>query len=234
MSIDVFPVVHVFDPEQAVKQSEVVFDAGADGVYLIEHHTRHTKLLLDAYNAVRTERPDGFIGVNFLQIAVGKGAFMKTREAFDAGLINQFPDGIWVDDPKHVKEDLEALRSADPQLKSITYLGGAAFKYTKGYRADPQLAADEASFIGPFVDLVVTSGEQTGTPPTPEKISAMKEAIVPQRLAVASGISAENLSDYEPGSIDQLLVATSLETHPGSGIFVPERVLELIELAHSL
>jgi uncharacterized protein len=59
------------------------------------------------------------------------------------------------------------------------------------------------------MDVVTTSGAGTGQAAHLEKISAMKAALGDLPLAIASGITPENVRDYLPIS-DCYLVATGL------------------------
>jgi phosphoribosylanthranilate isomerase len=52
-------------------------------------------------------------------------------------------------------------------------------------------------------------------------------------LAVASGLSIENIDDYA-GLIDEVLVASSVETKPYSGVFDTAKLKQFIDKAHSL
>ena len=60
----------------------------------------------------------------------------------------------------------------------------------------------------------------------------MKHA-VSRDLAVASGISIENIADYQ-GIVDEVLVSSSVETAPYSGVFDPFRLHAFIRAAHEL
>jgi predicted TIM-barrel enzyme len=78
---------------------------------------------------------------------------------------------------------------------------------------------------------VATTGSGTGRAATIEKVTAMKQAISPQKLALASGVSINNISAFA-NVADQALVATSVETYPGSGEFNLPKLVELITAAH--
>lgn len=86
--------------------------------------------------------------------------------------------------------------------------------------------------MSPFVDVVTTSGKATGQAPTRAKIDAMKEAIGDQSLAIASGVSTDNLRAFT--SADQVLISTSIETEPGSGEFDPDKLGQIIHMAHDM
>jgi hypothetical protein len=234
----VYPVVHVISPEQAVEQTEIAINAGSDGVFLIDHGggSHH---IVDAYNAVAKVYPETFIGLNYLTENPVSG-YKLTQSLLDSGEINRAPDAIWFDDATRGTRErnevhdnlghLALMRENDLRLKNIKMLGGVAFKYTPDYTADSEEAAAAATELAPLIDVVTTSGEGTGKPPTTEKIAAMKHAIGEQELAVASGIDINNIADFK-GNVDIVLIASSLETKPYSGVFVPEKVKAFIDAA---
>jgi len=231
MAIEVYPVVHINDEAQALEQSAVAFDAQADGVFLIAHHAGTPEEVATVFEKVATEFPNKYIGINFLQLGTGYDALEFLKQAKDNNQISKYPDGLWVDDASYERQALLELREANPELKRIQLLGGTAFKYTKLFTENPDLAAERATDMAGFVDVVTTSGAGTGTPPTPEKIAAMKHAIGNQQLAVASGIDASNINSFR-GSVDKILVASSVETKPYSGVFDAEKLKAFIDLAH--
>ena len=236
----IFPVVHVRTPEQATEQSALAMEYGADGVYLI-HHGDAAPALNRAFNAVAAELGDtAYIGLNYLDLPRPDLAFGALSLAVLEGWLHRYPNALWVDDAlmgveneSAYLEEVKRKRTAVPELGTVRFLGGAAFKASSHYTADPELAAKAAVNIAPFVDVVTTSGAGTGYPPTPEKIAAMKAVIGEHPLAVASGVDIENLSSYGT-AIDELLVATSIETHRGSGIFATQKLAELIESVHEV
>lgn len=233
MAVEIFPVVHVNDISQAVEQSGMAFEMGANGVYLIDHHNSFSpEPLKTAFNKVATQYPDSFIGLNLLQhrSAARSLAFLHSR--LHSGSLTRLPDGLWADVADREKQEFLDMRHEFDELANIRYLGGVAFKYTSTFTDDPERAAAEATRLAPFVDVVTTSGQETGMAPSSEKIQAMKAAIGSKPLAVASGISADNLADYN-GNIDQLLVSSSIETRPYSGVFDPTKLRELIDVAHA-
>lgn len=232
MGIETFPVVHVHAVSQAVEQSGIAFDAGADGIYLIDHNNTTIDLLLSSFNEVASRYPQNFVGLNFLQhpsAAISLGFIAKS---VGSGELAKLPDGLWMDDADPEKENFLRLRDEHPEFSGVLYLGGVAFKYTPSFTDSPEQAAAEAARLKPYVDVVTTSGKGTGKAPSPEKIHAMKTTIGDKKLAVASGISLENFSSYD-GVFDQLLVSTSVEVKPYSGIFDPARLKDLVDLAHS-
>jgi predicted TIM-barrel enzyme len=76
------------------------------------------------------------------------------------------------------------------------------------------------------MDVVTTSGPGTGLPANVEKISRMKQALGDFPLAIASGITSENIHKYLPYATC-FLVATGISKDFHS--IDPERLRVLIE-----
>lgn len=229
---EVYPVVHAIDTAQAVEQALLAHEHGADGVFVIAHGAHESAhSVVGYYNAVREALPSAYVGVNFLQLGSGHESFLKLLVSKNFNELDVLPSAVWVDDGLSERHNLVQLRENNPVLKTVQYLGGAAFKYTDGYTDEPEEAARRAQILLPYVDVVTTSGQGTGYPPSPEKIKAMKAAIGDAPLAVASGIDAHNYWLYA-GTIDKILVASSVETKRYSGEFDPRKLGEFIALVH--
>jgi len=85
------------------------------------------------------------------------------------------------------------------------YFGGVAFKYQRSVD-DLQMAASTAR---DYMSVVTTSGPGTGAAARVEKIRTMKLGLRDYPLAIASGITPDNVGDYLPYS-DCYLVATGI------------------------
>ena len=59
----VLPVIHVASVKQAVKNAEIAFGAGADGIFPINHGGMSAKKLLSIYASVRQDFANKWIGV---------------------------------------------------------------------------------------------------------------------------------------------------------------------------
>ena len=194
-------VVHAYDYQQVARNVAFALENGADGVFLIAGKM-NWETLGDCYEWLRPQFPDAWIGLNFLDLEP-EVAFQK---------VPQGVDGLWADNAgagdarrgDFYAERVEPFRDDRPEL---LYFGGAAFKYQPGV-ADVAQAARAAL---PFVDVVTTSGEGTGQAPDVEKIRAMKAAIGEVPLAIASGITPENVGDYLK-ICDAFLVATGISS----------------------
>ncbi len=233
--IEIFPVVHVQDVNQAREQARLAFAHDVSGIYMIQHRGDN-RMLFEAYNMVRGDHQDQFVGLNIL------GSGVPNAYQMIEGECAEMPSGLWVDDVTDrvvddaaVHDTLGRLRetvAAHPRLSAVKLLGGVSFKYTTRYSDEGEHAAEEARKWQQYVDVVTTSGPGTNREPRPEKLAAIRR-VTQKPIAVASGISAHNLYKYR-GSIDQVLVASSIETEPYSGEFIPEKIAELVNVAKSV
>ena len=213
----ILPVIHVDSIEQALRNTEIARSAGADGAFLINHYMGDDELL-SIHTEVAAHHPDWWLGVNCL----GLSAAQASERVSDS------VSGIWADNA-----EIDEGQSAQPAAEEIQavqkrrawrglYFGGVAFKYQRSVKdlaAACQIAAN-------YMDVVTTSGPGTGHAADLEKIRVMKQALGTQPLAIASGITAENVSDYLPIA-DAFLVATGV-----SKSFTeldPAKVLELVK-----
>ncbi len=103
--------------------------------------------------------------------------------------------GVWTDNAL-INESSPSQPAAQAALDvrsqrnlPAVYFGGVAFKYQRAVRGYAQ-AASRAS---PFMDVVTTSGARTGRAAPLQKIKSMKSALGSQPLAIASGITPENV-----------------------------------------
>ena len=166
------------------------------------NHSISAESLLNIHRIVREALPDFWLGVNLL----GTHPLDLFRAQLPEGI-----DGVWTDDAsidegKEEQPEAESIReaireSAWPGL----YFGGVAFKYQRPVD-DLSRAALLAS---DYMDVVTTSGPGTGHAASVDKLRAMKEALVGSPLAVASGVTPENVADFMP-FVDVFLVATGI------------------------
>lgn len=214
----VLPVVHVENQRQALKNADIAYDEGADGVFLISMKGMPHRGLLNVFEVTKDNFPNWFIGLNYLDLP----AIDVFRN------LSRNVSGVWTDNAgidESAERQIEAAlikKAWDNSRWKGLYFGGVAFKYQRDVE-DLPLASRIAS---QFMDVVTTSGDGTGHPPSPEKIRVMKTAIGDKPLAIASGISAENVGDYKDNA-DAFLVATSLIT-PGTQDFDKFKVIDLV------
>lgn len=231
----VFPVVHINESGEAVTQATHALDLGADGVYLI-NHWGNTEELFDTFNKLDIAKPKAFIGMNLLDLRP-LDACRVMKNLHDRNSLQRIPNSLWADNALTETRNCETLNYIRQVggMESMSYLGGISFKYTTTYTEEPMLAYNLTLAALDRVDVVTTSGAGTGTPPTVAKIAAMKSAAsnAGKPLAVASGIDSNNIGNFE-GIVDEVLVSSSVETTPFSGIFDAKKLKLFIELAHNL
>jgi hypothetical protein len=238
-SMEIYPVIHINDKNQALEQTEIALENGADGVFLIEKRKKiPPQNLTSVFDHVASAHPDDFIGLNYLSISHPVDVFEYVHDKFNSGEISRLPNAVWVGNTirdtlrKSEFGSVELLRHEYPELKTIKYLGGIAFKYNPLYTDDPKKAADQVRAFSFDMDVIVTTGPRTGESASIEKVKAMKEAAKEKPLALASGVSEDNIDDYK-GEVDIILASTAVETEPNSGEFDIRKLRRLIELAHS-
>ncbi|MBM3979723.1 MAG: adenine phosphoribosyltransferase [Planctomycetes bacterium] len=196
----VLPVIHVDSLEQAQQNAGIAREAGADGVFLINHGMAD-EALLHIHGAVADAHPSWWVGVNCLGLAA--------EEAFTA--VSPKVGGVWADNAgieegeqsqPYAERVLAAQRARAP---NCLYFGGVAFKYQRPVE-DLEAACRVAAR---YMDVVTTSGPGTGHAADIEKIARMKRALGETPLAIASGITPENVGGYLPHA-DSFLVATGI------------------------
>ena len=218
----VLPIVHVSNRDQAARNVRIARDAGANGAFLISHGDVSDSDLFDIYLRIAEENAGFWLGVNCL----GWGADELFARAADRVA------GVWMDDAL-----IDEAHDEQPTAERIAgvqqgagwrglYFGGVAFKYQRPVR-DLASAARKAV---PFVDVVTTSGPGTGRAAAPEKIRTMKQAIGDAPLAIASGVTPENVPDYLPWA-DCFLVGTGISYTFDE--LDPDRVRDLVQVVRS-
>jgi hypothetical protein len=207
-------VVHAENVEGALRNTRVAQENGADGVFLINHSISYLKLI-ECYEAVAQQFPDFWTGLNFLDLGASSLAFIPKHAA-----------GLWVDNAGIDESSTPVAKArgfADLRQRSGwqgLYFGGVAFKYQ-----EPIIDVVKAAKLAmPFVDVITTSGAGTGEAASVRKVRSMKKAIGDHPLAIASGITPENVREYMPYA-DCFLVATGIsDSHTELN---PERVRAL-------
>ena len=221
----VTPVIHVVDRDRTLSNISHVIDAGAAGVFLINHDFDVDKFL-PILRAVRTACPDLWLGANFLAVT-GRDAFPVLGELERDGCP---VDAYWADDARidetgqdpSEAADIAAVRSASGWTG--LYFGGTAFKKQRPVASE--YYEDAAREAARFMDVVTTSGLATGEEADDTKITDFRRGVGDRPIALASGITPENAERY--ADVDCFLVATGIN-HPGNFYDIdPERLAALM------
>jgi len=192
----------VKDRAQALQQSKIAFKKGADGIFLINHFFLY-KSLFEIYKEVRKSFSNRWIGLNCLDLT--------PLEFFSINFPKKI-DGLW-DDNARIDENRQNQEYPEQVLAKIKesgwkglYFGGVAFKYQK----EVTQIRKATKIASKYMDVITTSGAGTGISADLEKIAIMGKIASQEgsHLAVASGITADNIQDYPDAHF--FLVATGV------------------------
>ncbi len=225
----VLPVIHVIDIEQTKRNIELAIAGGCPGVFLINHDFGIEEFL-PIISAARKQFPEIWLGINFLAVT-GKKAFpVLARLESDGTKI----DGYWGDDARideHSAIDQQSEAAEILDVKRAVewnglYFGGTAFK--KQREVNPADYSTSAKTACDYMDVVTTSGVATGMAADTSKIDTFRQACGDKPIALASGITPENLYLYVE-LVDCLMVATGINQEGDFYNIDPERLKRLFE-----
>ena len=227
----VLPVIHVLDNDQAERNIAAAVATGCPGVFLINHDFAYEQFLPIIRHA-RQRFPDYWIGVNFLAVT-GKVAFPILAEL---GATGARVDAYWADDAR-IDESRDA--NDQPEATDIAstrqqcgwdglYFGGTAFK--KQREVSPEHYAKSAAVATEYMDVVTTSGVATGHSADLGKIKTFRQSCGSSPLALASGITPDNVAEYLP-MVHAVLVATGINHTDDFYNIDPKKLDSLMALA---
>lgn len=214
----ILPVIHVLTADQAVENLRHVEALGGAGAFLINHDFGVAPFL-PILRDIRAACPQMWLGVNFLA-QTGAVAFPILADLARQGSPFQ---AYWADDARiEERTATEGADPAQPEAEEIAriraesgwhglYLGGVAFKKQR-----PVARSDEsraATLARAYMDVVTTSGPATGQEADVDKTRRFRAALGTAPLALASGITPENVARYAD-HVDLMLVATGIN-RPG-------------------
>jgi predicted TIM-barrel enzyme len=203
-----FPVIHPVNTKAALRSVGVAVGVGADGVFLIDQGMSAEGVLALAVK-LRAQYPTLPVGINLLS----SPAAITVRRLASVGAQMLWSDDAGLESPLVPVAFMRAREIAEQGGWQGAYFGGVAFKYRAPVALDQ--IKDIVKKAVPFVDVVTTSGDATGVPPTEEKIRTFRQALGDTHpLAVASGITPKNVDPYLE-HVDAFLVATGIESSLG-------------------
>lgn len=194
----VLPVIHHIDHETTLEQARLAHEAGADGVFLISHGGED-HVLPGLATRIKSAYPGLQVGINLLSVS----PLEACTAAANLGLDMVWADNMGVDSSglNALGEQLSRFAVDHPEIKLFA---SVAFKYQPA-ESDPPRAALKAQGAG---FIATTSGDATGRAPDVFKVASMSVACAGD-LAVASGLTPENIEQYAP-LIEYALVATGV------------------------
>jgi len=197
------PVIHVEEKEQAITQTRIAFDNGADGVFLINHFFGHSRLF-EIYGEIRKLFGNEWIGINCLDLEPIEVIRNVPKDVNGVWVDNAFVDEeLGYDEQEYASEVLDTILSVK---WTGLYFGGVAFKYQR--QVKDLIKATEIACR--YMDIITTSGEGTGIPAQVKKIEIMSEIAHKnkKKIAIASEITPENVNHYKMA--DVFMVATGI------------------------
>lgn len=222
MKCHVFPVIHHLDEETTLSEADIAFACGATGVFLISHGGQDLDLLPLAKTI--KGRTGKYVGINLLR--------HTAAEALEYATIYGL-DGVWADDCGVSSKGTSSAGDFLADLSensNLDVFASVAFKYQPD-EPNPPLAAIEALRLG---WIPTTSGSGTGHAPEVEKIKSMYEATKAGGdlglLAIASGMTPENVANYVP-YLTHILVSTGVSSDAYH--FDPIRLKQLISIVNA-
>ena len=195
-----FPVIHHKDDQTTFENAKIAFNEGCAGIFLIEMSGKDDYVVWPALE-IKAKYPDWFVARNCLTTDPVEAIIHD----YDSGL-----DGLWIDNPGLYSDKQDLLvAKINEELKfcpGFVFYGSVAFKTHQYEDPDPGLAAHLAADMGWFP---TTSGTATGVAADLAKIRNILACLHRRLLAIASGITVDNIHQYLP-MVDHFLVATGI------------------------
>lgn len=195
----VLPVIHATSEAQVLQNVRRAVTAGADGVFLINHDVSAQELLR-FHDEVRRLHPSLWVGVNCLE--------------HHPSWVIERPDvaGVWADYAGDFSLGMPPVGDGWRKLPpggswDGLYFGGVAFKGQR--RVLPADLPKVTLRAAEWMDVVTTSGLGTGQAADVEKVRVMREALGSAPLALASGVTPDNVREYLP-YVNAFLVASGI------------------------
>lgn len=184
--MEIIPVIHMLNEKQVFANVDTCLDCDIKKIFLINHQVMNEELLHTAFQ-VKKQHSKLWVGINLLGLS--------TKESLNLDIP---VDGMWCDETISEKE-------ANCRKFQGIFFGGIAFKY----QPQPKSLEEACLEITKVAEVATTSGEATGKAPSFEKIQTLRKYLGNHPLAIASGISVENIKNYA-GLVDYVLVASSI------------------------
>lgn len=215
----IYPVIHHRDLETSARNACNAHNLGCEGVFVISMDG-HDTAALNTAKVIKGRFPAMKVGVNLLTLAPTEAVALSRA----AGL-----DMTWSDNSGVSSEGCTPatsrlavdLRGASDHHK---FFASVAFKY-QAHEPNPGKAAQEADDRG---FIATTSGPGTGQEADLEKLRIMRRALDIGDLALASGVTPDNIASYK-GLVTHVLVSTGISSDFHT--FDPELLRRLMENA---
>jgi len=225
----ILPVIHALSYQQTAYNVGVAMRVGAQGVFLINHDFEFEEMI-PIIREIRIRFQWLWLGVSFPGVT-GKDAFPILGDLEKQGL---HIDAYWAANAR-IDETSDKQTQADEikQLRdncgwSGMYFGGTAFKMQR--EVDAKDYKKSASLACQYMDVVTTSGVATKEAADFGKIQAFRDACNDHPLAVAAGITPDNVAHYAP-LLDAILVDDGINFDEDCYNINPEKLQSVLQLA---
>lgn len=198
---ELIPVIHMINENQVLTNVKTCLSCGVEKVFIINHQSSSEELIRCA-KRVKETYPKLWVGINMLD------KFIEDAILYEFGF-----DGLWCD--QSIKLEDYKHRKFEGMLFT-----GLAFKYQPQPK-DIELACKESILTS---DVSTTSGPGTGRAANIAKILELREHLGDHPMAIASGVSVDNVDLYK-GIVNYLLVASSITS--ASEVIYKDKLLEL-------
>ena len=207
MLTEIIPVIHMVNEDQVFANVNTCIKCGIKKVFIINHVVSVEELLDCAYK-VKSAYNLLWVGVNMLGLTA--------EQALTRSLLNL--DGIWSDSSLEPAQTY--LYQYYKRIHKGMFFGGVSFKY-QPQPIDLKSACELSKLT---TSVATTSGSGTGQSPTTYKIKLIREYLGEHPMAIASGISSENIHLYKDLA-NYLLVSTSITDK--NEFIIEEKLMEL-------
>jgi len=215
------PVVHPVGHREALEAVHLVNSLGLRGVFLIDQGMPENDVLA-LIHEIRDRHPGLWVGVNLLSRSPAEALLTALRGGSTV-------DGIWSDNAgidEHGGGHPDATAFVETRRRESwpgLYFGGVSFKYQREVALED--LGQAASTARTYMDVVCTSGPGTGIAADVEKVRRLHGGLEGHALALASGITAQNVQRYLP-YVQAFLVGTGIET--SFGVLDPKKIESLL------
>ncbi len=213
----IIPVIHHINEATTLEQAELIAQTSCYGLFLISM-TADNEHLPMLGKVIKARHPNLKVGLNLL----GQSAIKSLDYSLDFNL-----DMTWSDNQvlnsKYVSEEAVQI-SKLIKKNSHQFFNSVAFKYQ-----EEDLNPGQAALFSESQGFIpTTSGVATGKAADLDKIKIMSDALLTKSLAIASGLTPDNIQEYLP-FVEYGLVSTGISKNFHE--IEPEKLNQLLKNA---
>lgn len=185
----IYPVIHHISMDMTMANVQISIDAGCDGVFLI-HMEGEDEKLSPVCIEIKKKHKDLFVGINRLSCSPD----LSIKANLECGADATWVDNCGINNGEGNGKTSAIMAHLYRNKEKHLMFGAVAFKY-QPHDNYPNRSAKLAYDIG-FIPT--TSGVGTGHAPETRKIESMGLTVGRENLAIASGMSPDNIHLFSP------------------------------------